>query len=76
VCETNHSLPPSAKVKNAWSHTSTPPTPTWRGTYLSTETNLPLTFRKYIKIKTNDAYKIAENTFGNSVFSKLESFHY
>jgi hypothetical protein len=27
----NHSPPPSAEIKNAWSYTSTPHTPSWHG---------------------------------------------
>jgi len=30
--ETDHSPPPSAEVKNAWSYASTPRTSSWRGT--------------------------------------------
>jgi hypothetical protein len=32
--EADHSPPSSSEVKNAWSYTSTPPTPSWRGAEL------------------------------------------
>jgi hypothetical protein len=32
--EADHSPPPSAEVKNAWSSSSTPNTPSWRGAQL------------------------------------------
>jgi hypothetical protein len=31
-CEADHQTPSSAKVKNAWSYTSTPPMSSWCGT--------------------------------------------
>jgi hypothetical protein len=31
--EADHSLPSSAEAKNAWSYTSSPHTPSWRGAY-------------------------------------------
>jgi len=40
--EADHSLPPSAEVKNAWKFTSTPHTCSWRGASLRTRTTLPL----------------------------------
>jgi hypothetical protein len=35
--EADHSRPSSAKIKGAWSYTSTPQTVSWRDAYLSTE---------------------------------------
>jgi hypothetical protein len=40
--EADHSPPSSAKVKNVWSYTSTTLTSLWHGTYLTTETTLPV----------------------------------
>jgi hypothetical protein len=39
--EAHHSPPSNAEVKNEWSYTSTPPTSSWRGAWLSTGTTLP-----------------------------------
>jgi hypothetical protein len=38
-CEADHSPPYSAEVKNAWSYTSTPTTPSWHGAQLKCRNN-------------------------------------
>jgi len=45
--ESDHSQLPNAKVTNAWSFTSTPPTSSWPGISLSTRPTLTLPFYFY-----------------------------
>jgi hypothetical protein len=42
-CETDHSHPSNVEVKNAWSYTSTPNTPSWRGAQLKHRNNFTFT---------------------------------
>jgi len=40
--EADHLPPSSAEFKNVWGYTSSPHTYSWRDTWLSTRTNLPI----------------------------------
>jgi hypothetical protein len=42
--KTDHSPPSSVEVKNAWSYTSTPNTPSWRGAQLQNSDNFTFIF--------------------------------
>jgi hypothetical protein len=60
--ETNHSSPPSAQVKNAWSYASTLQTSSWLGAKLSSGTTLPVTSALHKDLNVSNLRPVAEKS--------------
>jgi hypothetical protein len=60
--EADHSLPPSAEVKNEWSYTSTPNAPWWRGAPLKQRDNFT-------------GYNIFSNVISDRKFNAVKNFN-
>jgi hypothetical protein len=57
--EADYLLPSSAEVKNTWIYTSTPHTPSWRGTQLKHRDNF--TFTLYQNMYSKCSYAVSGN---------------